>query len=43
MEIFVAWFVLWLAGSVFGPVQYHPPDDTPPPDVHESSEAGGTR
>jgi hypothetical protein len=42
MGIFVAWFVLWLVGSAFGPVQYHPPADAPPP-VHESGEAGGSR
>jgi hypothetical protein len=44
MGIFVAWFVLWQAGSVFGPIQYHPPADADaPPLVHESGEAGGDR
>jgi hypothetical protein len=39
--IFVAWFLLWLAGSAFGPVQYQPPPDAPPSDIHESSESAG--
>ena len=40
MGIFVAWFLLWLVGSAFGPVQYQP-TDAPPPDIHESSESAG--
>ena len=40
MGIFVAWFVLWLVGSAFGPVHYHPAADPAPPGVHETSEGG---
>lgn len=42
MGIFVAWFVLWLAGGTFGPVQYHPdPSDlSSVPAIHEASEGG---
>jgi len=43
MGIFVAWFLIWLAGSIFGPVQYHPAADSAPPSTHESSETGGSR
>jgi hypothetical protein len=36
---FLVWFALWLAGGLFGPVQYHPSLDAQTqvyPEAHES-------
>jgi len=42
MAVFAIWFAFWLAGSTFGPVQYHPdaPDPSAGPAIHEASEGG---
>lgn len=42
MAAFAVFFLLFLAGSLFGPAKYHPnPSEVQAPPIHESSDAGG--
>jgi hypothetical protein len=44
MAIFALWLLFWVAGGVFGPVQYHPTAPLAPGTYHNSEhDSGSTR
>lgn len=41
MAIFLIWLGFWVAGGIFGPVQYHPtPSELSAPVIHEAADVG---
>jgi hypothetical protein len=43
MAVFALWLLLWAAGSVFGPVQYHPTTPVDSNTYHDAGHDSGTR